>query len=207
MDALSLVMDAVTAGIGVGGLLLAGLANKRAKEANRHAEMANDLATQSLAQAEEANRVAQEGNHIARDANTIAERALTAATDHVQYDWRVEAEGDPPAVRVVNDSAHPATHVTVVVTDGHEVITTATAETVPVLGQVPLDLHGTLQKHLEHARQRPTVLISGGTSIIRGPHRFDLRLTITADTQAGVTHSDVIKQRFTVRQGQIKIGG
>lgn len=210
MDALSLVMDAVTAGVGIGGLLLAGLANKRAKEANRVAKVANDLAAQSLAQAEEANRVAVEGNEIARDANQVAERALAATTDHVTYSWRLEVQEDGVTVALLNDSAHAAHQVTVVVDQDSHVKATASADEVGPFGQVLLDLEDLVQKEIKKERrkaQRRDAInnADNGIFIFGEPHhRFRLRLTVTARTQAGVQHSDVIEQVLTVRDGRLK---
>lgn len=199
-----LIIDIVSGAAGIGGLLLAGLANKRAKEANRLTEKANDVAAKSLTEAQKANRVAQEGNRIAGDANTVAERALAATTDHIQYRWKIEIEGEPPAITVVNDSAHPAMHVTISVDNGHEVIATGSADTVPGLSKLPLGLEGALQKHIERSRKHQTVVVSDGFVGIRSNYHFDLRFTITAETDSGVPHSDVIQQRFSISQGKIK---
>lgn len=199
-----LIIDIVSGAAGIGGLLLAGLANKRAKEANRLTEKANDVAAKSLAEAQKATCVAQEGNRIAGDANTVAERALAATTDHIQYRWKIEIEGEPPAITVVNDSAHPAMHVTISVDDGHEVIATGSADTVPGLSKLPLGLEGALQKHIERSRKHQTVVVSDGFVGIRSNYHFDLRFTITAETDSGVPHSDVIQQRFSISQGKIK---
>lgn len=200
-----LIIDIVSGAAGIGGLVLAGLANKRAKEANRLTEKANDVAAKSLAEAQEANRVAQEGNRIAGDANTVAERALAATTDHIQYRWKIEIKGEPPAVTVVNDSAHTAMHVTISVDNGHEVIATGSADTVPGLSKLPLGLEGTLQEHIERSREHQTTFVSGDFVGIRSNYHFDLRFTITAETDSGVPHSDVIQQRFSISQGKIKV--
>lgn len=210
MDALSLVMDAVTAGVGIGGLLLAGLANKRAKEANRAAETANNLAADGVAQAEEANRIAVEGNEIARDANQVAERALAATTDHVTYSWRLEVQEDGVTVALLNDSAHAAHQVTVVVDQDSHVKATASADEVGPFGQVLLDLEDLVQKEIKKERrkaQRRDAInnADNGVLVFGEPHhRFRLRLTVTARTQAGVQHSDVIEQVLTVRDGRLK---
>lgn len=200
-----LIINIVSGTAGIGGLFLAGLANKRAKEANRLTEKANDVAAKSLAEAQEANRVAQEGNRIASDANTVAERALAATTDHIQYRWKIEIEGEPPAVTVVNDSAHIAAHVTVCVDNGHEVVATSSADTVPGLSKLPLGLEDALQEHIERSRKHQTVAVSDGFVGIRSNYRFDLRFTITAETDSGVPHSDVFEQRFSISQGKIKV--
>ena len=200
-----LIINIVSGTAGIGGLLLAGLANKRAKEANRLTEKANDVAAKSLTEAQEANRVAQEGNRIASDANSVAERALAATTDHIQYRWKIEIEGEPPAVTVVNDSAHTAAHVTVCVDNGHEVVATSSADTVPGLSKLPLGLEGTLQEHIKRSRKHQTTYDSGDFVAIRSFYRFGLRFTITAETDSGVPHSDVFEQRFSISQGKIKV--
>lgn len=209
MDALSLVMDAVTAGVGVGGLLLAGLANKRAKEANRAAETANNLAADGVAQAEEANRVAVEGNEIARNANAVAQRALNAQLDPIHYRWRLKVDQDGRAV-LVNDSAHPADQVTVVVDRGGHVIATVETEHCAPFGQLLLDLEGTLQEEIEKARAadertRQLNAANSGVIVIPGRHKFRLRTTVTARTEAGVPHSDVTEETLTVSKGQVKV--
>lgn len=97
------------------GLIVAARANKTAKDANR---------------------VAVEGNEIARDANQVAERALAATTDHVTYSWRLEVQEDGVTVALLNDSAHAAHQVTVVVDQDSHVKTTASADEVEPFGQV-----------------------------------------------------------------------
>ena len=187
-SAAAVIVDVVSATIGLGGLILAALANKRAKDANHHAQIANEIAAQGIAQAEEANRVAQEGNHIARDANTVAERAMAATTDHVRYNWRIEVEKDDDVVILRNDSAYPALDLTVVVDEGHHVAATATAEHIPPFGELRLDLDSTLQQHIEQARHHKVVIHGDGFTAFRGPYTFELRFTITAVTEAGVRH-------------------
>lgn len=187
------------------GLIVAARANKAAKDANRVAKVANDLAAAGLAEAEEANRVAVEGNEIARDANQVAERALAATTDHVAYSWRLKVQEDGVTVALLNDSAHAAHQVTVVVDQDSHVKTTALVNQVEPFGQVLLDLEGLVQQEIEEERRKaqryvPAPGVFGG----RSPHQFRLRLTVTARTQAGVQHSDVIEQVLTVRDGRLK---
>ena len=192
------------------GLIVAARANKTAKDANRVAKVANDLATAGLAEAEEANRVAVEGNEIARDANQVAERALAATTDHVTYSWRLEAQEDGVTVALLNDSAHAAHQVTVVIDQDSHVKTTASADEVEPFGQVLLDLEDLVQQEIEEERrkaQRRDAInnADNGVLVFGEPHhRFRLRLTVTARTQAGVQHSDVIEQVLTVRDGKLK---
>lgn len=200
-----LVVNAISCTTGLFGLVIAGLANKRAKEANRQAKDANDIAARSLVQAQEANRIAEEGNETACDANAVAERALAATTDHVQYAWRLDVQEDDAVL--VNDSAHPARDVTVVVDERHRVVATAVADDIPPFGELGLELQGTFQQHLERVRERETVVIRDGIVSVRAPYRFVLRVTVTAFTEAGVTHSDVIKQSFGVRQGKVVLAG
>ena len=106
------------------GLIVAGRANKAAKDANR---------------------IAVEGNEIARDANQVAERALAATTDHVTYSWRLKVQEDGFTVALLNDSAHAAHQVTVVVDQDSHVKTTALVNQVEPFGQVLLDLEGLVQ--------------------------------------------------------------
>lgn len=200
----AVIADVVSCTIGLGGLILAALANKRAKDANDHAKIANDLAAQGIAQAEEANRVAQEGNHIARDANTVAERAMAATTDHVHYNWTIEVEEGAAAVILRNDSAYPAMDLTIVVDESHHIAATATAEYIPPFGKLSLNLDSTIQQHVERARHHQVVVQGEGFTAFRGPYTFELRFTITAATETGVMHSDIVEQRFTVSQGKIK---
>ena len=202
---LGLIINIVSGTAGIGGLFLAGLANKRAKEANRLTEKANDVAAKSLAEAQKATCVAQEGNRIAGDANTVAERALAATTDHIQYRWKIEIEGEPPAVTVVNDSAHPAMHVTISVDDGHEVIATGSADTVPGLSNAPPRSRG--------ARSRNTSNAAASTkprAIVATSSPSDASTVSTCGSPSllrrlRVPHSDVFEQRFSISQGKIKV--
>ncbi|MBF0696095.1 hypothetical protein [Actinomyces bowdenii] len=204
-----LTVDIAAGIIGAAGLLLAALANKRAKDANRHAQIANDLAAQGIAQAEEANRVAVEGNQIADDANTLAERALAATTDNVDYQWRLKVQEDGLALVVLNDSAHPAHDVTITVDQDSHVKATASADHVAAFGEVLLDLEGLVQQEIEHARGKAQRLDAfnasdNGAFIVGRPHSFRLRLTVVARTEAGVPRSDVIEKRFSVSKGRLK---
>lgn len=192
-----------------GSLIVAARANKTAKNAGRVAKVANDIAADGIVKAEEANRIAVEGNEIARDANQVAERALAATTDHVTYSWRLKVQEDGVTVALLNDSAHAAHQVTAVIDQDSHVKTTASADEVEPFGQVLLDLEDLVQQEIEEERrkaQRRDAInnADNGVLIFGEPHRIRLRLTITARTQVGVQHSDVIEQVLTVRNGKLK---
>ena len=92
--------------------------------------------------------------------------------------------------------------------DSH-VKATASADEVEPFGQVLLDLEGLVQKEIEEERreaQRRDAInnADNGILVLGEPHQFRLRLTVTARTQAGVQHSDVIEQVLTVRDGRLK---
>lgn len=192
-----------------GSLIVAARANKAAKNAGRIAKVANDIAADGIVKAEEANRIAVEGNEIARDANQVAERALAATTDHVTYSWRLKVQEDGVTVALLNDSAHAAHQVTAVIDQDSHVKTTASADEVEPFGQVLLDLEDLVQQEIEEERrkaQRRDAInnADNGVLIFGEPHRIRLRLTVTARTQVGVQHSDVIEQVLTVRNGKLK---
>lgn len=192
-----------------GSLIVAARANKAAKNAGRVAKVANDIAADGIVKAEEANRIAVEGNEIARDANQVAERALAATTDHVTYLWRLKVQEDGVTVALLNDSAHAAHQVTAVIDQDSHVKTTASADEVEPFGQVLLDLEDLVQQEIEEERrkaQRRDAInnADNGVLIFGEPHRIRLRLTVTARTQVGVQHSDVIEQVLTVRNGKLK---
>lgn len=192
-----------------GSLIVAARANKTAKNAGRVAKVANDIAADGIVKAEEANRIAVEGNEIARDANQVAERALAATTDHVTYSWRLKVQEDGVTVALLNDSAHAAHQVTAVIDQDSHVKTTASADEVEPFGQVLLDLEDLVQQEIEEERrkaQRCDAInnADNGVLIFGEPHRIRLRLTVTARTQTGVQHSDVIEQVLTVRNGKLK---
>ena len=192
-----------------GSLIVAARANKTAKNAGRVAKVANDIAADGIVKAEEANRIAVEGNEIARDANQVAERALAATTDHVTYSWRLKVREDGVTVALLNDSAHAAHQVTAVIDQDSHVKTTASADEVEPFGQVLLDLEDLVQQEIEEERrkaQRRDAInnADNGVLIFGEPHRIRLRLTVTARTQVGVQHSDVIEQVLTVRNGKLK---
>lgn len=192
-----------------GSLIVAARANKTAKNAGRVAKVANDIAADGIVKAEEANRIAVEGNEIARDANQVAERALAATTDHVTYSWRLKVQEDGVTVALLNDSAHAAHQVTAVIDQDSHVKTTSSADEVEPFGQVLLDLEDLVQQEIEEERrkaQRRDAInnADNGVLIFGEPHRIRLRLTITARTQVGVQHSDVIEQVLTVRNGKLK---
>lgn len=192
-----------------GSLIVAARANKAAKNAGRVAKVANDIAADGIVKAEEANRIAVEGNEIARDANQVAERALAATTDHVAYSWRLKVQEDGVTVALLNDSAHAAHQVTAVIDQDSHVKTTASADEVEPFGQVLLDLEDLVQQEIEEERrkaQRRDAInnADNGVLIFGEPHRIRLRLTVTARTQVGVQHSDVIEQVLTVRNGKLK---
>lgn len=192
-----------------GSLIVAARANKAAKNAGRVAKVANDIAADGIVKAEEANRIAVEGNEIARDANQVAERALAATTDHVAYSWRLKVQEDGVTIALLNDSAHAAHQVTAVIDQDSHVKTTASADEVEPFGQVLLDLEDLVQQEIEEERrkaQRRDAInnADNGVLIFGEPHRIRLRLTVTARTQAGVQHSDVIEQVLTVRNGKLK---
>lgn len=192
-----------------GSLIVAARANKTAKNAGRVAKVANDIAADGIVKAEEANRIAVEGNEIARDANQVAERALAATTDHVTYSWRLKVQEDGVTVALLNDSAHAAHQVTAVIDQDSHVKTTASADEVEPFGQVLLDLEDLVQQEIEEERrkaQRRDAInnADNGVLIFGEPHRIRLRLTVTARTQVGVQHSDVIEQVLTVRNGKLK---
>ena len=192
-----------------GSLIVAARANKTAKNAGRVAKVANDIAADGIVKAEEANRIAVEGNEIARDANQVAERALAATTDHVTYSWRLKVQEDGVTVALLNDSAHAAHQVTAVIDQDSHVKTTSSADEVEPFGQVLLDLEDLVQQEIEEERrkaQRRDAInnADNGVLIFGEPHRIRLRLTVTARTQVGVQHSDVIEQVLTVRNGKLK---
>lgn len=192
-----------------GSLIVAARANKAAKNAGRVAKVANDIAADGIVKAEEANRIAVEGNEIARDANQVAERALAATTDHVTYSWRLKVQEDGVTVALLNDRAHAAHQVTAVIDQDSHVKTTASADEVEPFGQVLLDLEDLVQQEIEEERrkaQRRDAInnADNGVLIFGEPHRIRLRLTVTARTQVGVQHSDVIEQVLTVRNGKLK---
>lgn len=192
-----------------GSLIVAARANKAAKNAGRVAKVANDIAADGIVKAEEANRIAVEGNEIARDANQVAERALAATTDHVTYSWRLKVQEDGVTVALLNDSAHAAHQVTAVIDQDSHVKTTSSADEVEPFGQVLLDLEDLVQQEIEEERrkaQRRDAInnADNGVLIFGEPHRIRLRLTVTARTQVGVQHSDVIEQVLTVRNGKLK---
>ena len=92
--------------------------------------------------------------------------------------------------------------------DSH-VKTTASADEVEPFGQVLLDLEDLVQQEIEEERrkaQRRDAInnADNGVLIFGEPHRIRLRLTVTARTQVGVQHSDVIEQVLTVRNGKLK---
>ncbi|WP_103061560.1 hypothetical protein [Actinomyces qiguomingii] len=206
MDA-SLAIDAVSTSIGAGGLLIATLANRRAKQANRQAEIANDLAARSLAKAEEANRIAEQGNQIAGDANAVAQRALAAQADTVKYCWRLKIDSDL-AVLAVNDSAHTAHQVTVIVDrDGH-VEARAQADHCPAFGELPLDLTSLIEQEIEQERRAAAARAcapDGMVFIGRQARRIKLRVTVNAVTDAGVPHSDVSEEILAITDKTAKV--
>ena len=154
-------------------------------------------------------RATKAAKNAGRDANQVAERALAATTDHVAYSWRLKVQEDGVTVALLNDSAHAAHQVTAVIDQDSHVKTTASADEVEPFGQVLLDLEDLVQQEIEEERrkaQRRDAInnADNGVLIFGEPHRIRLRLTVTARTQVGVQHSDVIEQVLTVRNGKLK---
>jgi hypothetical protein len=85
-DAATWVGIAVAGVIGLGGWIMAGIANSRSKKANTHSEQANTIATGAVIKAESANRIAEDANKLSKDANALVELSVLQQTE----DWFVE---------------------------------------------------------------------------------------------------------------------
>lgn len=183
--------------------VLACQSKKVAEHANSLAETANQTAAAAVAAADEANRLAVEANQLSCDANTISERALTATTDHLRYHWQFQVDDQGSAV-VINDCAHVAEHVTVVVDSGGQIHTSFQRDHVARFEELRFDLSGVITQHLEHVRDQPVAPSTAVGPAFQGRARPPavttlVRATIGWSSQVGVQRSDTVEDRLTHR--------
>lgn len=110
------VLEAVAAGVGalagIGGLIVAGRANSRTKQANEIAEAANKLAAQALGKAREANDIAENANKLSEDANAIAQREAAKQSDPSHVEWKAKWDEEASVVTIKNHGRDVALNTT-----------------------------------------------------------------------------------------------
>lgn len=154
--------SAVFAGI---ALVIAVLSRRDSKRANSLAGEANDIAGSALGASERANEFAGQANKFAEDANSISRRALAATEDNLIYQWRIDIDDDTGSTRLVNDSAHDALQVSVVVVDEGGPVDRGWSDRVPAYEEIVLDVSSTLEKHFEEVDRHPSRPAKSGNGI------------------------------------------
>lgn len=97
--------------VGVLGLLSAGRANRRAKEAVEEAKRANRLSGSANTIAKRSNEIAVEANEIAQETQTLSERQAAVQNREATVEWEGDWE-EPGLYRVVNVGYEPALNIT-----------------------------------------------------------------------------------------------
>lgn len=95
---------------GAGAIIVACVANGRAKEANNAAKRANDIASDALTHAVEANEIAENANELSADANALVSRQAEQRTEQHITEWVLDAhEKRSPSIvlrQLGRDTAH-----------------------------------------------------------------------------------------------------
>ena len=158
--------------------------NKAAGHANNLAERAEEIAV-------EANKAAVEANQIAADANIISERALAVSGDKIVYQWRVRCDVVQGCFVVVNDSAHVANNVRVVVRKGDQVtVACGRFEEVAEFGEVLLPAGDFCAELVEKESEVAGAL---GWSVAQS-HRVDVVAHIGWCSEFGVLRDCVVDE-------------
>lgn len=109
------IAAAVGAATGIGGLVVASVANRRTKQANKFAKAANDLAAEALGKAREANDIAEHANKLSEEANSIAVHEAAKQRDPSHVEWRAKWDQETSIVTVTNHGRDVAVNTTVLV--------------------------------------------------------------------------------------------
>lgn len=198
---------------GVGGLIggIGGACAARfAYLAHKRAEEANTIAKDAKGAAVDANNIAEQSNQLARDANTIAERAVAAASDDVEYLWRVRADDETHALVVLNKCAHDAHDVTIIVAHEDGIDGRSRFEHIPAFSEVHLDPSGALAECIELAsthRFSPGGLVRDGRkTTYRIPEYTMVSVLFTVDiiwtTDAGKRRVQKLKELISYRNSE-----
>lgn len=179
--------------------------NKIAKKGNKIAESASKSASAAVVVAGEANRLAEVANEKSAEANLIAERALRISADNLDYNWVLEVDDDGRA-SVLNDCAHEAMDVTVVIDSLGEIYDQAAINRVAGFDQVDFEVPRLVQEHFAKVETEsvPRLPRSGSGVFIAGSAgstvRTKVRATVTWSTPEGVPRTGVVNETLSHRK-------
>lgn len=208
VNAIGVLISAVSAVVAIWALVVAYLANNVANEGNAIAEGANDIAVDALREAQDANVLATNANALAGDANEIAERALRAAQDDVPYNWTLTINDDGSAI-VLNDCGHGALDAKVTLDSESRPIAEAGPVDLAAFDKIMLDAASTMDRHFEAVRANPPTYAhsEGGLSFggsAGKPVETEFRVHLRWTTEQGVPRTDVVR---TMVRHQMTQGG
>ena len=111
------------AAFGIGGLITAGLASGKAKNANDLAQTTNQLAADAVREAATANRIAHGANNLSKDANTLVRGQISQQNEDWFVKWEHEWEKETSMLTLTNKGRDAAYDISCVVSgdDIHEI--------------------------------------------------------------------------------------
>jgi hypothetical protein len=191
--------DVVAALVGVGGLVLAIVANRRARNANEAAKASNEIATEAVAKADEANRIAEHANQLSLDANTVIKRQAAQQEEQWLVEWSAKWYPDRAVLALTNDGRDVAIQPTVLVrgenlnelSEGHQ--------DAPRRYQLEVPLAQIAHQRADHAtrteRRRRQMSEAGIISV--GTHfKNDVVVTVQWRTGLGKPQQQIIECRL-----------
>lgn len=173
--------------VGLLGLALAVVANRRAQQANQRADVANGIAVDALAEARVANRIAEEANQLSKDANAVVEVQTAREGERWHVDWKAEWDSEGAVLTLTNTGGDAAVDPIVVIQgDGIHDVSNGN-EDVAAGGDLVLPIPQLAQQRADHWREQGTRYGNlRGQRPVRVQLEFSCRVTLTIQWSTGL---------------------
>lgn len=173
--------------IGLGGLVFAYFADRRAKKANKLVEESNGIAKRALVRAEDANGIAEHANKLSEQANSLIERTAAQKAEDWFVDWTAKWNHDSALIVLKNTGRDAARNLSVTI-DGEQLhrvvefdhdIPGGIEDTIPVpeIVQKRIDNGLAADRIMESNRNRSVVII---------PVPLNINVTLSFRWQTGL---------------------